>query len=64
MSAGRRSVLVTFKPKEQRPDRTMDKLDIIRGAVTQGVQPYFVDATTLAMGASQRPVPLNYSATT
>jgi subtilisin len=57
MSAGRRSVLVMFKPKDQRPDRTLDKLDIIRSALTQGVQPYFFEATTLAMGASHPPIP-------
>jgi subtilisin len=55
MSAGRRSVLVTFKPKDQRPDSSLDKLDIVRGAMTQGVQPYFADATMFALNASQRP---------
>jgi subtilisin len=47
----RRSVIITFKRKDQRPDRTTDKVDIVRSALTQGVQPHFLDAMTLRMGA-------------
>jgi subtilisin len=49
----RRSVIITFKPKDQRPDRTTDKVDIVRSALTQGVQPHFLDAMTLPMGAAR-----------
>jgi subtilisin len=49
----RRSVIITFKRKDQRPDRTTDKVDIVRSALTQGVQPRFLDAMTLPMGAAQ-----------
>jgi subtilisin len=54
--AERRSVIITFKPKDQRPDRTTDKVDIVRSALTQGVQPHFFDAMTLPMGAAQPPL--------
>jgi subtilisin len=54
--AERRSVIITFKPKDQRPDRTTDKVDIVRSALTQGVQPRFLDATTLPMGAARPPL--------
>jgi subtilisin len=49
----RRSVIITFKRKDQRPDRTTDKVDIVRSELTQGVQPRFLDAMTLPMGAAQ-----------
>jgi subtilisin len=52
----RRSVIITFKRKDQRPDRTTDKIDIVRSALTQGVQPRFLDATTLPMGAARPPL--------
>jgi len=51
----RRSVIVTFKPKDQRPDRTTDKVDIVRSALTQGVQPHFLNAMTLSIGAARPP---------
>ena len=51
----RRSVIVTFKRKDQRPDRTTDKVDIVRSALTQGVQQHFLSATTLPMGAARPP---------
>ena len=47
----RRSVIITFKPKDQRPDSTTDKVDIVRSALTQGLQPQFLSATSLVMGA-------------
>ena len=34
----RRSVIVTFKPKEKRPDKSTDKVDIVRGVLPQGMQ--------------------------
>src|SRR5215813_8317144 len=51
----RRPVIITFKPKDQRPDRTTDKVDIVRSALTQGVQPHFLSATSLVMGAARPP---------
>jgi subtilisin len=55
-STARRSVIVTFKPKDQRPDRTTDKVDIVRSVLTQGVQPHFLNATTLSLGAARPPL--------
>ncbi|WP_291687846.1 hypothetical protein, partial [Bradyrhizobium sp.] len=54
MSA-RKSVIVTFKPKDQRPDRQIDKLEIVRGALAKGTRAHFLDAATLATGADQPP---------
>jgi subtilisin len=45
-----------FKPKDQRPDRTTDKVDIVRSVLTQGVQPHFLNATTLPLGAARPPL--------
>lgn len=55
-ATARRSVIVTFKRKDQRPDRTTDKVDIVRSALTQGVQPHFLSATTLSVGAARPPL--------
>jgi len=33
----RKSVIVTFKPKEKRPDKTKDKLEIVSAAITSAV---------------------------
>jgi subtilisin len=52
----RRPVIIMFKPKDQRPDRTTDKVDIVRSALTQGVQPHFLDAMTLPVGAARPPL--------
>jgi subtilisin len=52
----RRPVIITFKPKDQRPDSTTDKVDIVRSALTEGVQPHFLSATSLVMGASRPPL--------
>src|SRR5262245_17648924 len=52
----RRSVIITFKRKDQRPDRTTDKVDIVRSALTPGVQPHFLSATTLPIGAARPPL--------
>jgi subtilisin len=49
----RKSVIITFKPKDQRPDRQIDKLDILRRALTRGTRAYFFDATTLAKSAGR-----------
>jgi subtilisin len=54
MSA-RKSVIVTFKPKDQRPDPQMDKLEIVRKALAKGTRAHFFDAATLAVGADQPP---------
>jgi subtilisin len=40
----RRSVIITFKPKDRRPDAGVDKLDIVREAVAADVK--FFDAMT------------------
>jgi len=55
-TTGRRSVIVTFKPKDQRPDRATDKVDIVRSVLTQGVQPHFLNAMTLSIGAARPPL--------
>jgi len=52
----RRSVIITFKPKDQRPDSTTDKVDIVRGALTGAIHPHFLTATTLVMGAARPPL--------
>src|SRR5262249_48425205 len=49
----RRSMIITFKPKDQRADKQTDKLDIVRGALAGGVRPHFLDATTLGIGAGR-----------
>lgn len=46
----RKSVIITFKPKDQRRDRQTDKLDIVRKVLTRGTRAYFLDAATLAKG--------------
>jgi subtilisin len=50
----RRSVIITFKPKDQRSDRATDKLDIVRGAITSEVS-YFLDAQTMPRGFALPP---------
>jgi subtilisin len=52
----RKSVIVTFKPKDQRPDQQMDKLEIVRKALAKGTRAHFFDATTLAIGAGRPPI--------
>lgn len=42
----RRSVIITFKPKDRRPDAHLDKLDIVRDACAADVK--FFDAMTAA----------------
>jgi subtilisin len=46
----RKSVIITFKPKDQRPDRRTDKLQIVRNVLAKGTRAHFFDAATLAMG--------------
>jgi subtilisin len=55
MAQARKSVLVTFKRKDKRPDRKADKLDIVRSVLT-GPQPEFLNAATLALGAGRPPI--------
>jgi subtilisin len=50
--ATRKSVIVTFKPKDQRPDRTRDKVDILRTAITSQENVTFFNAVTLPHGAA------------
>jgi subtilisin len=49
----RKSVIITFKPKDQRPDRQTDKLQIVRNVMAKGTRAHFFDAATLAMGAGR-----------
>ena len=46
----RKSVIITFKPKDQRRDRHTDKLEIVRKALTRGTRAHFLDATSMAKG--------------
>jgi subtilisin len=55
MAEQRKSMIITFKPKEKRPDKKLDKLEIVRGALAQDAVPHFLDAATLPIGAG-RPV--------
>lgn len=54
MATQRKSVIVTFKPKDQRPDTKIDKLDIIRETLAKGTRAHFFDADSLTL-ASGRP---------
>ena len=51
--SGRRSVIITFKPKDQRPDQRTDKLQIVRNVLAKGTRAHFFDATTLEMSAGR-----------
>lgn len=46
----RRSMIITFKPKEQRPDASSDKLDIVSAAIASDIN--FLDSETLMASAS------------
>jgi subtilisin len=48
--AKRRSVIITFKPKEQRPAKGKDKLEVVSAALA--IQPTFFNARTLVRGAA------------
>jgi len=50
--ATRKSVIVTFKPKDQRPDRTRDKVDILRTAIASQENVTFFNAVTLQRGVA------------
>src|SRR5215468_9126649 len=50
MSEQRQSIIITFKPKDQRADKQTDKVDIVRSVLAKGVRPRFLDATTLGIG--------------
>jgi subtilisin len=50
--ASRKSVIVTFKRKDQRPDRTRDKVDILRTAIASQENVTFFNAVTLPRGAA------------
>jgi len=51
----RKSVIITFKPKDQRSDRQSDKVQIVRNALTKGTRVQFFDAATF-VGTAGRPV--------
>lgn len=44
-----KSVIITFKPKDKRPDKAKDKLEIVKAAIKS--KPHFVDAGTMVRGA-------------
>lgn len=48
--AKRRSVIITMKPKEQRPAKGKDKLEVVSAALA--IQPTFFNARTLVRGAA------------
>src|SRR5262245_37953339 len=48
-----KSVIITFKPKDKRPDKAKDKLEIVKAAIKS--HPHFVDAGMMARGASLPP---------
>lgn len=48
MAEARRSVIVTFQPKDQRPDKAKDKREVISAAITSKVQ--FFDAEGMSRG--------------
>src|SRR5262249_54981322 len=52
MPEQRRSMIITFKRKDQRPDQQTDKVDIVRGALARGVRPHFFDASTLGLAGT------------
>jgi subtilisin len=52
--SGRRSVIITFKPKERRPDAHLDKLDIVRQAVSAPMS--FFDA--MSAGPVDQAIPM------
>ena len=45
----RKSIIITFRPKDQRPDKQKDKLQIVRGMITSEVS--FIDAGAMAREA-------------
>ena len=53
MPEQRKSMIVTFKRKDERPDRQTDKVEIVRSVLARGVRPHFFDATTLGVGAGR-----------
>lgn len=52
----RRSVIVTFKPKDKRPDKGTDKVAIVRSVLPDGMQTHFFAATDMASGSSVPPM--------
>ncbi|MBR0670658.1 S8 family peptidase [Neoroseomonas soli] len=53
----RRSVIITFKPKDKRPDKAKDKVEIVKSVLPDGMQTQFFDATTLPSGSSVPALP-------
>ena len=51
----RRSVIITFKPKDQRPDSTVDKLEIVADVCKANVT--FFDAESTRAGHAAIPIP-------
>jgi len=51
----RQSVIITFKAKDKRPERHIDKLDIVRRALAKGTRARFLDAKTLPSDGNRAP---------
>ena len=49
----RKSVIVTFKPKDHRPDKQVDKLEIVKDVLAKDAKAAFFNATTLASGTAR-----------
>ena len=47
-ATGRKSVIVTFKAKDQRPDKAKDKVEIVEASIKS--KPHWVDAATMMRG--------------
>jgi subtilisin len=52
MSSQRNSVIVTFKAKDKRPDKGVDKVEVVRGVLPQGMQMQFFDSLSVSSGVS------------
>ena len=46
----KKGVIITFKPKEQRPDKSKDKLAVIEGAIESKVN--FLNADNISRGVT------------
>jgi subtilisin len=51
----RRSVIITFKTKDKRPERHIDKLEIVRRVLAKGTRAHFLDAKALASDGNRAP---------
>jgi len=49
----RRSVIISFKPKDQRSDQQTDKVQIVRNVLAKGTRAHFFDAATFMTDAGR-----------